>query len=221
MGKADKEFLDELRQKSVEAAAEIMESLQRLKLLYEEITDDGSGCSPPKSRPADFFFRLARFELEHAQNIIRLGNSQAELIFDHVREIARRAKGGAVPTAVVSLEPVTVKGDHFYIGTFEIKSSFEKDADVRFDAPHMRDAQGEDVGFSPSFECSPNPVIAHHAARVTVTVPAERVKTTLFGEVTVYLLGDCERQVARRAIKVRHVHEAPPPPHKAREAKAK
>lgn len=219
MGKADKEFLDELRQRSIEAAAEIMESLQRLKALYEEITDDGTGESKQdKARPTDFFFRLARYELEHAQNIIRLGNSQAELVFDHVRNLARRAKGGAVPTPVVSLEPVSVGGKHLYLGTFEIKNPFDQDADVRFDATPLRDAQGcDDKDLCPTFECSPNPVIPHHAARVTVTVPQERVKSTLFGEVTVYLVGDVERQVARRAIKVRHTHQ-PVPQRKPRAA---
>jgi hypothetical protein len=219
VGRADKDFLDELRQQSVEAAAEIMESLQRLKALYEEITDDGTGEKRDKTRPTDFFFRLARYELEHAHNILRLGNSQAELIFDHVRQLARRAKGGAVPTPVVSLEPVTVNQQHLYIGSFEIKSPFDKDADVRFDATPLRDAQGcESEEVCPKFECSPNPVIAHHAARVTITVPQERVKATLFGEVTVYLVADTERQVARRAIKVRYA-PMPVPHDKARAAK--
>src|SRR5690349_6653549 len=100
-----------------------MESLQRLKLLYDEITDDGSGNPLPRPRAGDFFYRLARFELEHASNVLRLGNSQAEMIFDHIRQLARRTKGGAAPVSVVELARDS-NGKH-YTGRFEIKNPFE------------------------------------------------------------------------------------------------
>lgn len=204
MSKDERDFLDDLRAKSIEAAAEIMESLQRLKLLYEEITDDGSGGTLPRPRPADFFYRLARFELEHASNIIRLGNSQAEMIFDHVRQLARRSKGGAVPTSVVALELTTVDGKDAYRGSFEIKNPFATESDARWEVSELRDASGDKQSATVKIECGNGRVAAHQTARVDVTVAKSAVKDqTLFGEVTVYLSADVERQVARRAIKVR------------------
>ena len=44
MSKDEREFLDALRARSIEAAAEILEGVQRLKSMYDEITDDGSGA---------------------------------------------------------------------------------------------------------------------------------------------------------------------------------
>lgn len=203
MSKAEREFLDELRAKSIEAAAEIMESLQRLKLLYEEIADDGNGNAVPRPRAADFFYRLARFELEHASNIIRLGNSQAEMIFDHVRQLARRSKGGAMPTPVVALTLAEVDGKQAYRGSFEIKNPFATEADARWEVSELRDASGEKQSATARIECGSGRVPAHATARVDVTIAKSAVKETLFGEVTVYLSADVERQVARRAIKVR------------------
>lgn len=198
MSKDEREFLDELRAKSIEAAAEIMEGLQRLKLLYEEIGDDGLGASRT-SRAGDFFYRLARFELEHASNIIRLGNSQAEMIFDHVRQLARRSKGGAAPMSVVALAPEGAD----LVGSFEIKSPFGERSDVRFDISPLRDAAGHEQAPRLKVACGDGTVPPYQTARVTVSLPASDVSQTLFGEITVYLSADVERQVARRAIKVR------------------
>lgn len=203
MSKDEREFLDELRAKSIEAAAEIMESLQRLKLLYDEISDDGSGNPLPRPRTGDFFYRLARFELEHASNIIRLGNAQAEMIFDHVRQLARRSKGGAVPTPVVALTLTEVDGKQAYRGSFEIKNPFATEADARWEVSELRDASGEKQAATVKVECGNGRVPAHATARVELTVAKPAVKETLFGDIAVYLSADVERQVARRAIKVR------------------
>lgn len=203
MSKEERQFLDELRAKSIEAAAEIMESLQRLKVLYEEITDDGTGNPLPRPRAGDFFYRLARFELEHASNVIRLGNSQAEMIFDHVRQLARRTKGGAVPTAVVMLKPVEDR-PHVYAGSFEIKNTFEHEADTRFEVATLRDSSGHPVAITPVVRCGNGRVHAYQTARVEVEVTyAHTEMSTLFGEITVFLSADVERQVARRVIKLR------------------
>jgi hypothetical protein len=176
-----------------------MEGLQRLKLLYDEIADDGTGNPLPRPRAGDFFYRLARFELEHASNIIRLGNSQAEMIFEHVRELARRTKGGAVPTAVITLAP-----EHgTYAGTFEIKNPFAVDADARFEVSALRTATGTETAVPVKVRCGSGRVAAHQTGHVTVAVDKAKVTETLFGEITVFLSADVERQVARRAIKVR------------------
>jgi hypothetical protein len=207
VSKEERQFLDDLREQSVAAAAEIMESLQRLKLLYEEITDDGSGNPLPRPRPGDFFYRLARFELEHASNVIRLGNSQAEMIFDHVRQLARRSKGGAVSTSVVLLAPEVVNGQDVYVGTFDIKNTSAVEADTRFEFGALLDAGGSaDVegGVMPTVKCGNGRVAPYQTARVEVSVPRGKViNATLFGTVTVFLLTDVERQVAKKAIKVR------------------
>lgn len=204
MSKDEREFLDDLRKKSIEAAAEIMASLQRLKLLYDEISDDGSGEPMPRPKVGDFFYRLARFELEHASNVIRLGNAQAELIFDHVRQLARRtrgASGGVVSTAVVTLAP---DGEGRLTGGFEIRSPFASEADVRFEVGPLRDASGaEKTAVKVAVTCGNGRVAAYQTARVELAVDKAAVEQTLFGEITVYLSAEIERQVAHRAIKVR------------------
>jgi hypothetical protein len=157
VSKEEKEFLDHLREKSIAAAAELMESLQRLKLLYEEITDDGSGNPLPRPRPGDFFYRLARFELEHASNVIRLGNSQAEMIFDHVRQLARRTKGGgsggAVSTSVVELKPDVREGKDVFLGSFDIKNTSALEADTRFECERLLNATGAGGGADLNVAC--------------------------------------------------------------------
>jgi hypothetical protein len=210
VSKEEREFLDQLRHKSIEAAAEIMASLQRLKLLYDEITDDGSGTPMPRPRVGDFFYRLARFELEHASNVIRLGNSQAEMIFDHVRQLARRSRGGAVLTQVLALRAADERSD--YTGSFEIRNPFDAEADARFELSPLRNANGDPVAL-PCDEtgapirlqvaCGDGPVRPYQTAQVEMTLARAGVTETLFGEIAVYLSADVERQVARRALKVR------------------
>jgi hypothetical protein len=196
-----------------------MESLQRLKLLYEEITDDGTGNPLPRPRPGDFFYRLARFELEHASNVIRLGNSQAEMIFDHVRQLARRSKGGAVSTSVVLLTPEVVDGEPVYAGAFDIKNTSAIEADTRFELGPLLDASGSaavEGGVTPTVQCGSGRVPPYQTARIEVSVPRGKViNSTLFGTVTVFLLTDVERQVAKRAIKVRPAATEPPCPPEA------
>lgn len=202
MSKDEREFLDELRTKSIEAAAEIMESLQRLKTLYDEISDDGSGNPLPRPKPGDFFYRLAKFELEHASNVIRLGNSQAELIFDHVRQLAQRNKPGALPTTVVQLE-LDASGKQ-YTGSFEIKNPFDHEADPRFQIAQLRDASGNVVEKAKlTASHTGGSLGAHRTAKVHLAVVSSAVTDTLFGELSVFLVGEVDRQVARRAIKVR------------------
>jgi hypothetical protein len=204
VSKEERQFLDDLRDRSIAAAAEIMESLQRIKLLYEEITDDGTGNPLPRPRAGDFFYRLARFELEHASNVIRLGNSQAEMIFDHVRQMARRSKGGAVATSVVLLTPGVVNQEQVYLGAFDIKNTFSAEADTRFEVEPMFDSSRGGGGVIPTVRCGTGRVPPYQSARVEVTIPMDKVADmTLFGSVTVFLSADVERQVAKRAIKVR------------------
>lgn len=205
MSKEERQFLDELRNKSIEAAAEIMESLQRLKVLYDEITDDGNGNPLPRPRPADFFYRLARFEMEHAANVIRLGNSQAEMIFDHVRQLSRRTRtgaGGPATTQVVTLS--ASEKPNVYVGELTIKNPFETEADIRYEISPCRSPDGTiDEKIPPIKVTSDSGAVgAHRSSTITLELTAE-VKSTLFSEITVYLVAEVERQVAKRAIRVR------------------
>lgn len=214
MSKQERDFLDQLRMKSIEAAAEIMQGLQRLKLLYDEATDDGNGQPLPRPRIGDFFYQMARFELEHASNVIRLGNSQAEMIFEHVRQLARRSRGAPTSSQVVVLQPATDRSE--YAGSFEIRNPFDVDADLRFATPPLRYANGDEAvspsdatraPIRPQVACSDGRVRRYQTARVDLTLDRSAVDQTLFGEITVYLSADVERQVAHRAIKVRRSAE--------------
>lgn len=214
MSKEEREFLDALRTRSVEAASEILEGVQRLKSMYEEISDDGSGVPLPKPRLGDHFYQLAKFELEHASNLIRLGNSQAEMIFEHVRQLSRRAQ--KTTTSVVTLEPEVAavrRGEEQHSGgRFEIKNPFDKAADLRFEVSALRTNDGKETGWSikPRRSGEQGPVRAHESTWIELRAHTkDHFGETLFADLTVYLSADVEKQVARRVVKVRTAKEKP------------
>jgi len=205
MSKEEREFLDALRKRSIEASAEILEGVQRLKSMYEEITDDGSGEPMPKPRLGDHFYQLAKFELEHASTLIRLGNSQAEMVFDHLRHLARRTQKATTP--VLELVPDD-KGTSR--ARFEIKNPFDKPGDLRFEIEALRDASGMAVPnrtLRVVGKGGASSIRAHDTLYLDVS--AETPEATLFGDVKVYLLADIEKQISHRVIKVRAAAAAP------------
>lgn len=214
MSKEEREFLDKLRTHSVDAAHEILSGVHRLKSLVDEVTDDGSGTPLPKPKLGDHFYQLAKLELEHASNLIRLGNTQAEMIFDHVRQLARRAQ--KTTTAVVTLEPEKEwakdgEAQHSS-GRFEIKNPFDKAADPRFEFSKLRTSDGRDTGGSitATWSGGKGPVRAHETTWVELRARTQsHFEETLFAEVTVYLSADVEKQVAHRTLKVRTAKKAP------------
>ncbi|MGH2898231.1 MAG: hypothetical protein ACRDMZ_06115, partial [Solirubrobacteraceae bacterium] len=112
--------------------------------------------------------------------------------------------GGAVSTAVVELAPATHESQPVYLGSFDIKNTSSVEADTRFELEALFDASGGGGGVMPEVRCGNGRVPPYQTARVEVWIPRIKdIGKTLFGSVTVYLSTDVERQVARRAIKVR------------------
>ena len=209
MSKEEREFLDALRKRSIEASAEILEGVQRLKSMYEEITDDGSGEPMPKPRLGDHFYQLAKFELEHASRLIRLGNSQAEMVFDHLRHLARRTQ--KTTTKVLELIPDPQNPSECR-GRFEVKNPFDKTGDLRFEIECLRKADGTDTEVKPKVEGRNGVTTIRAHDTLYLDVRVDTPPETYFGDVRVYLLADIEKQIAHRVIKVRKLQAAAPAP---------
>ena len=200
MSNDEREFLDKLRSTSILAATEVMEGLQRLRSFHDEMTDDGSGT--PRPRLADHFYQLAKLELEHAASVLRLGSIQAEMLFDHVRQLARGARGGQPPMRVLELELERGCERPRYVGHFEVRNPFDHRADVRFQLSELHDANDHEHGCKPVAHSRTNP-IPPHASSVIDVVVEDDIREILFGEIEVYLSAEIEKRVARRALKVR------------------
>lgn len=206
MSKEEREFLDALRKRSIEASAEILEGVQRLKSMYEEMTDDGSGQPVPKPRLGDHLYQLAKFELEHASTLIRLGNSQAEMVFDHLRHLARRSQKTTTP--VLELVPDDRKPRQSH-ARFEIKNPFDRPGDLRFEIAPLRRADGSETSEKPSVKGKANASSIRAHDTLYLDLRATTPDETLFGDVKVFLLADIEKQIAHRVIKVRAMAPAP------------
>ncbi len=202
MSKDERKLLDDLRGKSVEAAAEMMAGLQRLKNLHEEIA--GEDFESDRTRLGDFLYKLAKLELEHASNILNLGNMQAEMLFEQVRRIARRARGGGSPNKV--LEIVATPGAASASATFEIRSPFDREADARFEISGVRtQANAVDSTLQATARCA-GAILPHAGADVIVEVTGTdqlAAGDVRFAEIVVLLSADVEVEVARRLIKVK------------------
>ena len=203
MSEKEREFLDALRNQSIEAVAEILGGVQRLKTMYDEITDDGSGTPLPRPKLGDHFYQLAKFELEHASTLIRLGNSQAEMVFDHLRQLARRTQ--KTSATVLELEAGKA-GD--YVGVLSIRNPFEKPADLRCELSQLKDAVGavSEVKLTAAPQAKGSSRVApYETLKIDVKVSGKNaIEGTLFGEITVFLSADIEKQVAHRMVKVHH-----------------
>src|SRR4051794_30521480 len=176
-----------------------MEGLQRIRDFHGELVDDGSGAPPPRPRLGDHFYQLAKLELEHAASVMRLGSMQAEMVFEHVRQLARGARGGEPPLRVVELTPD--RDNH--TGYFEIRNPFDRSADVRFQFSVLRDANGADPpGLQLAAHSRTRPIPAHATSRIDVALGGA-VNEVLFGQIDVFLSAEIEKRVARRALKVR------------------
>jgi hypothetical protein len=209
----EREFLDKLRSTSILAATEVMEGLQRLRSFHDEMTEDGSGA--PRPRLSDHFYQLAKLELEHAASVLRLGSIQAEMLFDHVRQLARGVRGGQPPMRVLELELERDerprdqdrerehgRHGHRYVGRFEVRNPFDCRADVRFHISELRGANEHAHACRPTAQCRTNPIPPHASSAIEVVLE-EHVHEILFGEIEVYLSAEIEKRVARRALKVR------------------
>lgn len=199
MSKQEREILDQLRARSVEAAADVMAGVQRLKTLHDDFA--GEDAESDRIQLGDYLFKLARLELEHVSNLLSLGNAQAEMMFEHVRRLARRARSGESPRKIVLL---TAAHGESARARFEIRNPFGQEADPRFDLGAFRRQDGtavEDVKARVVCGC----VAAHTEAGVNVEVPTSSLQAgdVLFAELSVYLSADVEREVARRMLKLK------------------
>jgi hypothetical protein len=200
VSKYERDFIEKLRSTSIQATAEIMEGLQRLRDFHDELVDDGSGTPPPRLRLGDQFYQLAKLELEHAASLLRLGHTQAEMLFDHVRQLARRSRSCDAPARILELVP---EGDR-HAGHFEVRNPFSRPADVRFETSGLRDDHGgERCTQRLHVDCQTAPIPPHGVARIDVTL-SDAVTSVLFGKLDVFLSGDVEELVARRSVKVCH-----------------
>ncbi len=201
MSKDERKLLDDLRAKSVEAAADVMTGLQRLKHLHEDIA--GEDFDADRTRLGDFLYKLAKLELEHASNILSLGNMQAEMLFEQVRRIARRARGEGAPHKVLE---IAVDPGKPASGSFEIRNPFDRDADARFEIGEMRQQDGTP---DPSVRVQVHvdgAILPHATATVIVDVPKAKSLSAgdvRFAELVVFLSAHVETEVARRLIKLK------------------
>lgn len=195
-------FLDELRSKSVEAAADVMAGVQRLRTLHEDIA--GEDASADRVRFGDYLFKLARLELEHAANILSLGNTQAEMLFEQVRRLAGRSRGADGPRKVLLIEPDPSGGDAS--GRVEVRNPFPLAADVRCVLTPFKTQDGSLVtpAIPVTIEC---PQLSPHTnGKVKLTVAHANVPAAgvvLFAELAVLVSAETEQEVARRVVKLR------------------
>lgn len=201
-------FLDELRTRSVEAAADVMAGVQRLRVLHEDIAGEEAGAD--RVRFGDYMFKLAKLELEHAANILSLGNTQAEMLFEQVRRLAGKSRGAGGPRKVLVIES---DGTSDATGRVEVRNPFPLQADVRCALLPFQDQTGGEhaLGKPVQIEC---PRLAPHGAgkiKLTVAqgdVPAD--DKVYFAELTVFVSADVEQEVARRVVKLRKSLPAAP-----------
>lgn len=153
----------------------------------------------PKRGYADQFYQLARLELDHAEKVMKLGSMQADMLFDHVRRIARIAKDRKVPLRVVELVPA---GDQTFAASFEVVNPLEQPADLRFVIPTLRSANGDDLTGLRCVASCRGSVASGVAATVTVTATGP-VTELAYGEIEVFASAETEKRVAHRALKVR------------------
>jgi hypothetical protein len=199
VSKQERQLLDDLRAKSVEAAADMMSGLQRLKSLHEEVA--GEDFDADRARLGDFLYKLAKLELEHASNILSLGNVQAEMLFEQARRLARRARGASGPQQVLD---IVVVGGQPASGRFEIKNPYDHEADARFVITKVADESGEtrdDVKLKPRCEGA---LLPHGSATVIVEATCTTKAGVRFAELTVLVSSaHFETDVARRIVKVK------------------
>ncbi len=211
MSKDEVEFIDKLRGLSISAAYELLNGVDRLKALSEELAGENQADSKvgnAQQRVKGLVYQLARTELEHAENILKIGNSQADLLFEHAQRIVRSIGGGGqVPAPVIEL-CVTLAAPEVGHATFALHNPFSRRADVRLEIEPFKDHHGRHVSLLDAAvapQCKSAPVAARSRAEVdlTVTLPQGITPGLYFSKITAYLSADIERRVAVRMLKLR------------------
>ena len=217
VGKTEADILDELRSLSITAAHELLSGFDRLKQLRDDWEADESGngddARKQRERAKGLAYELARHEIKHAERILSLSHSQADMLFEHARRLVRRMRSSPKgqprhPAKVVDLEAYKSAPDEPADATFGITNPFDVAADARFFAPRFATQSGDEVGglSKPTFDIGG--VIPPNAARtVTIQVRIEDAGDcdvgVYFTELEVYLVGHVEQLVARRLLRLR------------------
>jgi hypothetical protein len=215
-GKDDAKFLDDLRSLSLTGAQQLLTGLDRLKQLHEEAnTIDPDEVQETKTRLSDLVYKLAKMELEHAESLLSLGNSQADLLFEHVRTLARTARNrGEPPVAVVEFAFIRSAEYAAVTSRFRIHNPFDEDADVRFEvspfkdqfgAPLVEPSQLAELDQLVKLDMQPRTAPARSLSEVSVTVNSTHFSDAgvYFANLEVHLCASVERLVAKRIIKVK------------------
>lgn len=208
----DAEFLDRLRALSVSSAHELLAGVDRLRQLRAEWApvDVGYDREKERARLKDFVYKLAKAEIEHAEQILKLSHDQADLLFGHVRTLVRQSRNkGEPPASVLQLSPVPNRPGCWQ-GTFEVRNPFTAPAYARFDTEGFRTQQGELTRWEAiTVRSATDSVPPEASTSVTITIDLSKEKpasAVYFCALTVYLSADVERQVARRLLRL-HVRD--------------
>lgn len=211
-GKTEAALLDDLRSLSVTAAHELLSGFDRLKQLRDDWeasdeTGDATEARKRREQTKSLAYELARHEIKHAEKILSLSHTHAEMLFEHARRLVRRGRSGGAPAPSV-VDLVVSRSDRRAqaSGTFEIRNPFGIDADPRFHFEPLSTQSGEPVqGLQMSVACEPATVPARGSAEVTINVKigAGCDSGVFFTELEVFLVGDVEQRVARRLLRLR------------------
>lgn len=213
MSKKEAEFLEELRSLSITAAHELLSGFDRLKQLRDDFRFDeyGHGDESRKSRERakSLAFELARLEIKHAEKILSLSHAQADLLFDHAQRLVYRIRScGAQAPAVVDLHADLSRPDKRAEASFGVRNPFGERADPLFHSRPFRTQTGDAVaGLDVRFSCEPDRVPPRGTGEIEISVGIASATGleagVYFAELDVALIGDEERRVARRLLRLR------------------
>lgn len=221
-GKVEADLIDDLRKLSIAAAHEVLSGIDRLKDLRSEWEDGERGLGPEakrqRERAKSLAYELAHHEVKHAETILRLSHQQADMLFDHARHLVRRVRTKAdekLPPRVLEIRLRSVNDDErdaneaFHgRASFEIKNPFNETADGK--ATKIKtfiDQSGNEIAGLEAkvvFKPASIPANANGDVEITITAEKEPNEGIYFADLVVSLVGDVERQVAHRLVRVRY-----------------
>ena len=207
MSSEEIDVMEKLRALSVAAAHELLAGVDRLKSLSEEMRgDDATNADrAAKTRSRGIAYEFARTELEHAEKLLSLTHSQADLLFEHARSLLRSTRGaGSAPAAAV-VKLVTDPVTHRASASFSVRNPFGEQADARFEVEAFKtsgDAPAAELAGALQISPAPQRVAPRASAKVQLDVHADVAPGVYFGKLVVYFSADVERLVTTRLIKL-------------------
>ncbi len=221
VGNTEADILDELRSLSITAAHELLSGFDRLKQLRDdwEIDEDGNESESRKQREKAkaLAYELARHEIKHAEKILSLSHAHADMLFEHARRVVQQMKSGASPffpkredrpAKVLDLEATRTGSDVTASAKLTITNRFSRDADVMLHAHQFKTRNGssaDGIG-RPKTTLQSVPADASREMPLEVVIAAAVEADVYFADLEVALVGDTEKVVARRLLRLR-LHE--------------